>query len=238
LLHNIGTIIAYNLIATLLILLEELIMKLNKLLTLTAGAALSASVAGTSFAVQFVGTPSSPLSPIFGTLIDFDDQATGTVVGANDYAALGLASITETTGSGAAFARYAGTQSSPNYIGTGVNYEIGGSGNLGWDGKFLFEFSGLASMVGIGVADSRGDAEIINAYDSSFALLESWTVPTGTNVYTGIDRGGVYDIKYFEVVCDFCALDDLQFKAVPEPGTLALLGLGLLGFVGMRRFTA
>lgn len=213
-------------------------MKLNKLLTLTTGAVLGASVASTTFAVQFFGTPSPALSPVFGTLIDFDDKATGTAIGAGDYVALGVTSITETTGSGAAFARYAGSQSAPNYIGTGAGYEIGGSSGAGWDGIFRFEFTGLASKVGIGVADSIGDPEIIRAFDSNNNLLETYLVPVGSNVYTGIDRGGVYDIKYLEVVCDFCALDDLQHNAIPEPGTLALLGLGLLGFVGMRRFTA
>lgn len=92
--------------------------------SIVAGATLLAASA-VSHAVPFGGTASPSLSPVFGTLINFDDKATGTSIGAGDYAAMGLTSITETTGSGAAFARYASSQSSPNYIGTGAAYNTG-----------------------------------------------------------------------------------------------------------------
>ena len=203
--------------------------------SIVAGATLLAASA-MSYAVPFTGSPSPTLSPVFGTLIDFDDKATGTSVGASDYVAMGLTSVTELTGSGASFARYASSQSSPNYIGTGFGHNTGGAGT-GWDGEFLFEFASLADMVGIGLAGPSTGS--IAVYGSSMNLLESSALPSESNTYLGFNHSGTFDIKYLKVTCDFCALDDLQFtkggSTVSEPGTVALLGLGLTALVSLRR---
>jgi len=102
----------------------------------------STLLASPSQAASFVGTPSSSsLSPIFGTLINFDDQPSGTLVGVSDYLAQGVTSIRELEGLGT-FARYGiSRQSQPNYIGTGRNGERGTDANLGWDGTIEFQFS-------------------------------------------------------------------------------------------------
>ena len=179
---------------------------------------LVAGVASPAYAVPFIGTPSPALSPTFGTLIDFDDQATGTPIGAADYQAQGIKSITETEGLGT-FARYAGSQSAPNYIGTGPTGDRQGSTDPdGWDGTILFECIGLASTMGIGIANSVGDPEVVSIYDANFNLLESQVPPAGANVYVGFDRGGLAQIKFLEITGDFFSLDDLQHNCSADVG--------------------
>ena len=207
---------------------------MKKLLVFLCTIFLVLGVIETAGATLITGTPSPLLNPVFGTLIDFDDQATGTAVGEFDYVSLGIASITETEGLGF-FGRYAGTQSSPNYVGTGSGGERGTDANMGWDGTILIEFTGLASQVGIGIANNSGGPEYITAYDSGMNLLETYTVPSGLNVYYGINYGAA-SIKYFEITGDFFSIDDLQHDAsIPEPATMLLLGSGLFGLAVFGR---
>jgi hypothetical protein len=145
----------------------------------------------------------------------------------DDYASVGVASITELTGTGAAFARYSGTQSQPNYIGTGSGY--------GWDGLIRIDLALPASMIGIGIADSSGP-DYLSVFNADGNLLESYLVTQGSNVYPIITRP-TYDISRIEILGDFFAVDDLQFNAIPAPGAIVLgtLGVGLVGWLRRRR---
>ncbi len=210
---------------------------MKKLITICAELALMFAV-GTPVvngAISY-GTPSPSLSPTFGTLVNFDDKATGTQVLWNDYVSVGVASITELTGAGNLFARYSGSQSQPNMVGTGPNYEIGGPASWGWDGTIQIDLVLPASMVGIGIANSRGGVETLSVYDSVGSLLESHTVTTGNNVYAVVTRG-TYDISRLVITGDWFGIDDLQFNAIPAPGALLLgsIGVGFVGWLRRRR---
>lgn len=174
------------------------------------------------------GTPSPALDPVFGTLIDFDDQPAGTPILPSDYTAFGLASIIELTVGPPAFARYGGTQSQPNYIGTGAQN--------GWNGTILFTLAKPASQIGIGVADSAGGPEILSVYNSGGVLLESHVLTPGVNIYAVITRP-TYDISIIELSGEFFAADDLQFNVIPAPGAILLgtLGVGVVGWLRRRR---
>ena len=208
---------------------------MNRLKLIITAAAFS--LAATSVqAAFFTGTPSPSLSPVFGTLVDFDDQASGTAIGAADYASVGVASITETEGLGT-FARYSGSQSAPNYIGTGAGGERGTDANLGWDGTILFEFASLASKVGLGVADSQGGRETMTIFDINMAVIASEVLGVATNAYYWFDTGA-FNVKYLQITGDFFAVDDLQFDGgsqVPLPAAIWFLGSGLIGLLGLRR---
>jgi hypothetical protein len=158
-------------------------------------------------AAFYQGTPSPSLSPVFGTLVNFDDKPSDTVIAWDDYVSVGVASITETQGPWP-LRRLSGSQSQPNYVGTGDTY--------GWSGTILIEFTNLADKVGIGIANSAGEHEVLNIYDSGHNLLESQTAPSGANIYVYFERSG-FDIKYFEIIGNFFAVDDLQFTTAPPP---------------------
>ncbi len=212
---------------------------MKKLITICVAAGLMFAV-GTPVANGSItygtGTPSPSLSPTFGTLVNFDDQAPGTQVIWNDYASVGVASITEITGAGALFARYTTSQSQPSSVGTGLTYEkVGAPG--GWDGTIQIDLALPASMVGIGIMNSRGGAEWLSVYDSTGSQLgPSYQVAPGLNVYAVI-TSGAYDISRLVITGDFFAIDDLQFNAIPAPGAILLgsIGVGLVGWLKRRR---
>ncbi|MGB2865199.1 MAG: hypothetical protein WBC05_17855 [Sedimentisphaerales bacterium] len=127
-----------------------------------------------------------------------------------------------------AFARYGGSQSQPNYIGTGAQN--------GWNGIIRFDLALPASQIGLGVADSSGGPETLSVYNSGGVLLESHVLTPGVNIYAVITRPA-YDISRIEISGEFFAADDLQFNTIPAPGAILLgtIGVSLVGWLRRRK---
>jgi hypothetical protein len=172
----------------------------------------------------FQGTPSPILNPVFGTLINFDDLATGVLLPANQYASLGVSSIINLENP--LLGTYSSSQSQPNYVGTGID--------VGWAADILITFANLRSKVGIGIADA---ATTFTVWGDNNTVLFTYLWGQESNYYQ-VFESTAYDIRALEIHSSFVAIDDLQFNArsVPDVGSAAmLLGLVFTGLGVLRR---
>lgn len=174
------------------------------------------------------GTPAPTLSPVLANDVNFDSLATGTLITATMFASQGIASITN---NGAPLATFAGTQSLPNYLGTGPND--------GWAMDTTIAFGALQNVVGFG--DAGPNNTTVTLFDSLGNVLFSSTFASCSNCYWVFTDSTGTNISSMEITSSFIAIDDVQFNnvATPEPGALVLLVCGLIGIAGLlRRKTA
>ena len=157
------------------------------------------------------------------TTLNFDDVSGGTLLN-TAYAGLGVTFNSTAT----VIAGGGGVTSQPNFA--------SGSGNTRTTLEFVFENYGT-SIAAYNVTQS---SFTLSAYDASGLLLGSGTTsdfgPRGFVALTNI--GQIKSARFTS--SGLYGIDDLSFEAVPraevpEPGSLALLGLGILSFASSWR---